>query len=186
MTDMEILRQMIKDSAQVALVDSYDKKMAELTEPQRPNSSVKVFGIPEAAIVIKADEFAPPLSVFRDVKGECKRADFIIVAEADNIKVIICIELKSGRHTVEQEIIQQLKGALCFVGYCKEVGREFWNTPKFLDGYSYRFICIKNISIPKRRTRFDKRIDVHDRPDKMLKISGQRSLQFNHLAGSNR
>ena len=117
---------------------------------------------------------------------ECKRADFVIIADAGSKKVILCIEMKAGKGGTEKEIIQQLKGAQCFVVYCQEIGRSFWNIPDFLAGYRYRFISIKEISISKRPTRFDTRIDAHDRPDQMLKISGQRHLQFDHLAGRER
>jgi hypothetical protein len=183
MSDFVILQEMIKDAATVPLVDKYDRKIVTLAEPQHTHSSVTIAGIPDDAVVIKADVFNPPTSVFNDTMGECKRADFVIIADADNKKVILCIEMKAGKGGTEREIIQQLKGAQCFVAYCREIGRAFWNTPNFLAGYRYRFVSIRESSISKRPTRVDTKTDAHDRPDQMLKISGRRFLQFNHLAG---
>lgn len=187
MTDLDILRQMIKGSASVPLEDSNGrKKMVRLTEPQHRASVVIIAGLPDDAIVIKADAFTPPTSVFSDTKGECKRADFVVIADSGDKKVILYIEMKARKGGTETEIIQQLKGAHCFVAYCQEIGRFFWDAPTFLADYRYRFISVREISISKRPTRFDKKVDVHDRPDRMLKISGQRHLQFDHLAGRER
>lgn len=186
MTDLDILSEMIKGSASLPLVDSYGRKTVTLSEPQHPSSVVTIAGLPDDTIVIKADIFTPPTAVFNNTKGECKRADFVVIADSGNRKVVLCIEMKAGKGETEREIIQQLKGAHCFVVYCQEIGRAFWDAPDFLTGYHYRFISIREISISKRPTRFDKKVDTHDRPDKMLKISGQRHLQFDHLAGRER
>jgi hypothetical protein len=186
MSDLDILRQMIKDSVRLQPVDHHRKKMIELTEPQHPNSSVTISGLPDDTIVIKADAFGSPGTVFNGLHGECKRADFVIIADNGDKKMILCIEMKAGKGGSEKEIIQQLAGARCFVVYCREIGRLFWNTPDFLNGYKYRFASIKNISIAKQPTRLEKQRQINDRPESMLKISGKRSLQFNQLAAGNR
>jgi hypothetical protein len=183
MSDLDILRQMIKDSVQLQPVDHYGRKMIELTEPQHPNCSVTISGLPDDTIVIKADAFSSPSTVFNGSKGECKRADFVIIAHDGDKKTILCIELKAGEGGLEKEIIQQLAGAQCFVVYCQEIGRLFWDEKNFLKGYKYRFVSIKNISIAKRPTRFDTPRQVNNQPKLMLKISGQRSLPFNQLTG---
>ncbi len=131
MPDLDILRQMIKDDAKISLSDNYGKWKVELTEPQHSDSSVCICGLPDDAVVIKADAFKSPDMVFNGSKGECKRADFVIVAAAANKKVILCIEMKATKGS-EKEIIQQLKGAQCFVAYCQEVGKVFWNHETFL------------------------------------------------------
>jgi hypothetical protein len=91
--------------------------------------------------------------------------------------------MKAGRGGTEKEIIRQLKGAQCFVAYCREIGQSFWDHQNFLKEYEYRFVSIRNISIPKKTTRPSSRSPLHDRPDRMLKISSPKGLQFNHLAG---
>lgn len=182
MPDLAILHQMIKDSAKVPLLDNHSKKSVVLSEPQHPDSSVMIAGMPDNAIVIKADAFKSPDTIFNGSQGECKRADFVIVANTGNKKSIVFIEMKAKKCS-EKEIIQQLSGARCFIGYCQEIGKLFWKQPNFLAGYSFRFISIGHTSIPKRRTRIDPPTNVHDRPDRMLKISSPHRLQFDQLAG---
>lgn len=186
MSDINILHEMIKDAARVSFVDNYGKKQVKLDEPQFPGHSVTIHGMPNNAVVIKADTFTSPGSVFKCSHGECKRADFVIIADGgDKKKVIICIEMKATKGT-EKEIVQQLKGAQCFVAYCREIGKLFWNQSNFLNDFVYRFVSIGNISISKKRSRIDPSKDIHDRPDKMMRISSPHRLEFNHLAGVNR
>jgi len=182
MPDLAILHQMIKDGAKVPLLDKHGKKSVVLSEPQHPGSSVTIAGMPDNAIVIKADAFTPPKSVFNGLKGECKRADFVIVANTGNKKSIVCIEMKATK-APEKEVIQQLSGAKCFIVYCQEIGKSFWKQQDFLVGYSFRFISIGHTSIPKRPTRIDPSAGVHDHPDRMLKISSSHRLQFDQLVG---
>lgn len=184
MSDFAILHQMIKDAVKVSLVDNDGKKQVTLIEPQHANSSVTIVGMPDDTIVIKADAFKSPDTVFNGSQGECKRADFVIVAGAGNKKVILCIEMKATKG-LEKEIVQQLKGAQCFVAYCREIGKVFWNQGDFLHKYKQLFISISHTSISKQRTRFTRPTGgVHDRPDRMLKISSPHHLEFNHLAGA--
>lgn len=186
MSDFAVLREMMQDAAVLPMVDSHGQKEVQLTEAQYPTSEITIAGLPQETVVIRSDTFVPPKAVFQDSMGECKRADFVVIANAGNKKVILCIEMKAGKGGPEKEIIQQLKGAYCFVVYCREIGRSFWDMPDFLADYRYRFISIREVSISKRPTRFDTRLDAHDRPDQMLKITGQKRLQFNHLVGRER
>lgn len=183
MSDISILQEMIQTTATVSLEDSYNKKKITLEEPPPAGYSVTIHGMPndDEVIVIKADTFSSPNSVFQGEHCECKRADFAIIADTENKKVIIFIEMKAGQGGSEKEIIQQLKGARCFVTYCREIGQSFWEQKNFLDGYEYRFVSIRNISISKRPTRSSIRTPKHDQPEKMLKITSPKGLQFNHL-----
>lgn len=183
MPDLAILHKMIKESAKVPIQDADGKKTVTLTEPQQPGSSVTIAGLPDDAIVIKADAFKSPDAVFTGSQGECKRADFIIVAARGNKKTIVCIEMKATKDS-EKEIVQQLNGAKCFVSYCQKIGEVFWQQPDFLKGYAHRYVSIGHTSIPKRKTRIDRAGGVHDRPDRMLKISFPHRLQFDQLAGA--
>jgi hypothetical protein len=183
MSDIAILREMIQTTATVSLEDHHSKKKVTLEEPYPADYSVTIHGMPndDKVIVIKADTFSSPNAVFQGKYGECKRADFVIVADTGNNKVIICVEMKAGRGGSEKEIIQQLKGAKCFVTYCQEIGKSFWVQQNFLDMYKYRFISIRNISISKRSTRSSAQTPKHDRPEQMLKITSPKGLQFNSL-----
>ncbi|MEA5582914.1 hypothetical protein VB620_16380 [Nodularia harveyana UHCC-0300] len=184
MSDIAILKQIIKETATVPLEnDSHGNKIVKLQEADLPNCFVTIRGIPDEdeIIVIKADQFKSPDTVFIGSKGECKRADFVIVADTHTKKVIVCIEMKAKRTTSKEwEIIQQLRGAQCFIAYCQKIGKEFWGQPKFLDSYVYRFVTIRNINIHKKTTR-KKETEYHDSPERMLKISSPHYLQFNHL-----
>ena len=107
MSDITILKQIIQNTARVPLEeDVYGKRKVILTETNPPNYSVTINGIPDddQVIVIKSDNFVEPKAVFQGSKGECKRADFVIVANTEKKKVIFCIELKSGNPD-NQEII---------------------------------------------------------------------------------
>lgn len=183
MSDIAILQEMIKNTATVPL---HGEKVI-LQESELSDCSVTIHGMPndDEVFVIKADTFKSPDTVFNGGRGECKRADFIIVANTKTKKVIICIELKKTRGA-EKEIIQQLIGAKCFIAYCQEIGKVFWEHGGFLNSYQYRFVSIRGISLPKKKTRIDRTVGIHDRPDRMLKISSPNYLEFNHLAGGSR
>lgn len=184
-SDIDILKQMIKPTATVPLEYQKHKKVVKLTEPS-DSYEVTIYGMPDddRVIVIKVDAFRTPTTVFQGNRGECKRADFVIIADTDKKKVIICIEMKGGKKTSkEKEIIQQLKGAECFVAYCQAIGQLFWEQQNFLSAYEYRFVSIKDIKIAKEKTKFYRKTDSHDRPENMLKISSPHYLQFNYLIG---
>jgi hypothetical protein len=182
MSDIEVLHEMIKPAAKISLVGDGNKKTVTLNEPQQPKSTVTIVGIPESAIVIKVNLFRSPDTVFVGTKGECKRADFIIVADSLHKKSIVYIEMKLTRDS-EKEIMQQLTGARCFMTYCQNLGKEFWERPEFLNDYNHRFVSIKHTGTQKRKTRHDRPTENHDSPARMLKISSPHRLEFNQLAG---
>lgn len=105
---------------------------------QYPQSLTKICGLPDNAIVIKVDAFTAPDAVFAGSHDECKRADYVIISDAAGKKVIVYIEMKARKGS-EKAIIQQLKGAQCFIMYCREIGRSFWKKQNFLEGYRHRF-----------------------------------------------
>lgn len=186
MTDIELLEQMIKDEAKVALEDKYGKRHVTLIDPQCPGGFVAITGVPDNAIVIKADSFKAPDSIFTCEKGECKRADFVIVADSGQKKVILCIEMKQTKDSAK-EVVQQLTGTLCFISYCKEIGRLFWKNPDFLKDYEYRFVSIGHLSIDIRKTEVTREAGIHDRPDRMMKIRWpNRRTEFNKLVGKSK
>ncbi|HIK12481.1 MAG TPA: hypothetical protein IGS52_19855 [Oscillatoriaceae cyanobacterium M33_DOE_052] len=183
MSDIAILKEMINQSATVPLLDKYGKKQVILREPAPANYAVTIYGMPndDDVIIIKADAFISNKAFFQGKQGECKRADFVIIADTGQKKVIVCLEMKWGKGGTEAEIIHQLKGAQCLVTYCREIGRSFWNLPNFMKDYVYRFVSIRDISIAKKPTRSPSNTPTHDRPDKMLKISSPHHLTFDSL-----
>ncbi len=178
--DIEILQEMLISASQVPLQQAPGKAPSvQLTDFQN-NSSAVIRGLPHDSIVIRAEDFEDSLAVFGGSKGERKRADFVIVSQSKK-KWIVCIEIQQGDYKASSEVIQQLKGAHCFVTYCKCIGKEFWSERKFLEGYEIRYVSLVYTGMDKRRTRSrqGKRLS-HDRPENYLKISG-RSHHFQDL-----
>mgnify|MGYP007058257523 FL=1 len=178
MSDMEILSELILESALIPHENEYGKPVIKLQEAGVKGSVSCIRNIPSDSIVIKADEFPAPKTFFKGDKGECKRADFIIISEEK--KVILYVELKAGAKDASH-IVKQLKGASCVISYCKEIGKQFWSEARFLDGYAHRYIGMVNLSISKKPSRH-KSAPLHDSPESFLKISSPRNLQFNQLA----
>ncbi len=170
-----------------------EKKTVVLKEPgnqQQSAYSLQIRNAPDNTIAFKADAFPPPKSIFKNSKGECKRADFIVIAHTDKANWIVYIEMKSGKGGSKNEIIQQLLGAQCLVAYCRAIGRGFWREPQFLQekDYQQRFIRVRSIStrIPKRPTRTPPESGQHDTPERMLKINApaKNTLEFRQLVGT--
>ncbi|WP_089724141.1 hypothetical protein [Candidatus Thiosymbion oneisti] len=180
MMDMDILSQMIRDTALVPLQEDYGKPLVRLREPQAPDSSATIRSLPADAIVIKVDAFRSPDDIFKGLHGECKRADYVIISAER--KCILYIEIKRTKDAWNQ-IVKQLMGTQCFIKYCQEVGKVFWDESSFLAGYKNRFISIGHTNIAKRKTRITRIEKQHDTPDRAMKIDWPNYLQFNRLAG---
>ena len=190
MSDLAILRELIKKEAIVSPTNTHDGKQTATLEETDDRGvllySVEIKGIPKDAIIIKADEFPAPKPIFNNTKGECRRADFAIVINSTAGNFILYIEMKEGEDSIKK-IIDQLKGAKCFMGYCREIVRAFWQKRDFLGaGYESRFVIIRKIkmSMAKRPTRPTVSIPkggLNDRPDNALRISGKESLHFREL-----
>jgi len=180
MQDMDILSQMIKGAALVQQEEEYGKPLVKLSEPQAPDSKATIRNLPADAMVIKVDAFRSPDEVFNGENGECKRADYVIISAEK--KCIIYIEMKRTKDEWNQ-IVKQLLGSQCFIKYCQEIGKCFWNEGDFLSGYKSRFISIGHTSIAKRKTRITRKVKRHDTPNQAMKIDWPNYLQFNLLAG---
>lgn len=185
MPEIEVLHQMIQEAVKVPLEpDEYDVLTVTLAEPQCPDSVVHIRKMPEQAVVISLDEHWALEGMFTHEKGQCKRADYVIIADTGVHKVIIYIEIKrasSSRTTV----VQQLTGARCFVAYCRELARAraFWDQPNFLEEYVERFVYIgqTNTRINKRPTRMKPESGVHNCPEKLLKLTAPHYVTLQRL-----
>jgi hypothetical protein len=121
MDDASILVQLIKPAATVPLLDEYGKCVLILREPQAIDSVVTVRNVPTDTIAIKVDAFTAPDAVFNGLQGECKRADYVLISPER--RTVIYIEIKRTRDGFSG-IVKQLKGAQCFVNYCRDIGRK--------------------------------------------------------------
>ena len=182
--DITILQEMLNTGAQVPLQQSAGSTSVKLKDKQA-KTSVEIADLPHDSIVIRAEAFKPP-TVFKGSKGERRRADFVIVSIAATEKWIICIETQAGTGKDPEDVEQQLRGAECFIGYCKCIGKSFWQSERFLEDYQHRFVSISGININKQSTRFyQPRNQVrgisHDSPDAFLEILARQSLYFDEL-----
>jgi hypothetical protein len=150
-----------------------------LREPAPANYHITIEGMPndDEVIIIKVDEFKSPDTIFYGTYGECKRADFVIIAETSRKKVILCIEMKAGQGGTTTDILHQLEGAKCFAAYCREIGQTFWGNEKFLINYEHRFVSIKNIKLSKTKPLVI--TDISSKA-KLIMRSGK-TFQFNDL-----
>ena len=175
---------MLSAGAQVPLQQAQGKCSVILKDKQA-KTTVEITELPHHSIVIRAEAFKPP-TVFKGSKGERRRADFVIVSNMAGEKWIICIETQAGTGKDPEDVEQQLRGAQCFIGYCKCIGKSFWQSEKFLDDYQYRFVSISGININKQSTGFYRpgnqvREKSHDSPDTFLEILARQSLSFGEL-----
>jgi hypothetical protein len=181
MSDMEILSELIKVTALVSLQGDPNKPRVILQEPEAPDSTATISYLPSDAFVIKVDAFRSPGDIFNGNMGECKRADYVIISPRK--KCVLYIELKRTKDDWKQ-IVKQLMGAQCFVKYCQEIGKSFWNEEDFLQDYKHRFITIGHTSVSKRPTRISNNTHVNDSPDKAMKLDWPKNLPFNMLIGA--
>ena len=183
MPDIETLNTMIHTDAKVPLVNCYDKASVVLKEDKAPDSTVKIKGLPQNAVVIKIDDAFKNDQFFSGSKGECKRADYAIIADTGKKKRILYIELKKTSDQLNN-VIKQLKGAECVLAYCCRIASVFYEKPTFLEDYEPRFIAFAHTgALKKRKTRTILSGSVHDTPDNVMKIDWPANIQFNRLAG---
>ena len=184
MNEITILQEMLSDGAQVPLQQTAGK-LSVMLKDKEGKTNVEIANLPNESIVFKSDYFKPP-NIFRGSKGERRRADFVIVSSGEIGNWIICIETQKRAGKDPEYVEQQLRGTQGLIGYCQCIGKSFWQSAAFLDGYEYRYVSIVNINIDKQSTRAYKpkrqsgKI-VHDSPDTFREILGHQTLYFNEL-----
>ena len=186
--DIEILQDMLSSAVRVPLQQEGQNKPSVQLIDEQAATTVEIKGLPYESIVIRAEDFENPLTIFNGSKGERKRADFVIVSNEEQGKWIICIETQAGNVKSEGHVVAQLKGAKCFITYCKCIGVSFWESVEFLDGYEYRFVSMANINSNKgtKKTRpysphLQSKGKLHDTPEAFLKFLQSPSLYFRKL-----
>ncbi len=175
MNDIEILREMLvcNNDVQVPLQQGQGRSLSvELTDKQA-DPTVRITGLPDDSIVIRAETFEAPCCFFKGSQGERRRADFVIVSDNGNQKKwIICIEIQTQDSKTARHVTEQLKGAICVVKYCQSIGKEFWEENDFLNDYEFRFISMVHTSINKKGTQYKVPNSLWDSPEKFWKIPG--------------
>lgn len=172
-------------------VVSFKKKSVDLIEKDEQDNIVTSFTVrdlPADSIVIKADKFPSPRNFFIGTRGENKRADFIIISEEKTRKWIVYVEMKKGDSSTRKEIIQQLKGAQCVIGYCESVVEKFYNEKTgFLNEYKPRFIHAKKIKTTNKKKTVlpglgPKKHETPESPFKLL-YNDKQKFPFRKLVG---
>ena len=182
MNDIQILREMLNPDAQVMLQSRQGRPSVELTDSQS-GTTVEIKGLPHDSVVIKADLFKGPFPVFdEDLEDIRKRADFVIVSNDEHgRKWIVCIETKGGNKP-KTRIVAQLKGAKCFISYCQCIGKSFWQSTDFLEGYCNRFVSIDRLNLKKRGTKLShQKQTLHNQPENFKKFSRISEVHFGRL-----
>ncbi len=195
-SDFIVLQEMLTQSMIIPLEENpYGKKQVTLKEDNQVNYSLVISNLPDDVLVLNIDKFKinDLKAVFqkcgdnsKESKGVCARADFAIIAAMDTKKIIIFIEMKRSSNSLEREVIAQLRGAQCFIEYCKSIGRVFWEKHDFLRGYEYYFVQIKNLQSSSKKQNRSKRNceQLHNRAENMLKISNPHYITLKHLTST--
>lgn len=176
-----MLQKMLLPDVQVVLQAGRKSSSVELTD-SISDTTVKIKGLPSDSIVIKADCFKGPFAVFKKGLDIRKRADFVIVSiDERGKKWVIYIETKGG-NKLKKRIVAQLKGAKCFISYCKCIGQSFWQSTDFLEGYCNRFVSIDRLNLKKRGTKLSHRKQaLHNQPENFKKFSRISEVHFGRL-----
>ncbi|MHB1697464.1 MAG: hypothetical protein ACYCSQ_05115 [bacterium] len=181
---IKILEEMIKDDAQEKVQTESNRRIIVLSESDpAAKYSVKIINVPDECVAIKFDSSISLQSIFSGVKGECKRADYIIAIRKKRKDFIIVIELKAGECD-NSEVIQQLKGGKCFAEYLSQVTKSFYDYQPNSNEPEYRFVILYKINIPKKGTkpfRLGDGSNIHNQPHNALKISSAKSISLNRL-----
>ena len=177
MDAVRALKRLINKHAIVPLKNDGDKYSFKLTERQ-PNYGLTVYDCPADTFVFMCDDkFPSPNKIFRGDKGECKRADYIIVSS--EIKNIVIIELKhSKQSSTKGDVVSQLKGANCLLEYCESVISSFWGDKGLFVGFETKYI--KYIHRSRKRSFKTETMAKNDSPDK-FRIIYEKSVPFNML-----
>lgn len=173
---------MLHPTSLITLQDHYDFKKVRLTESQATDSYIEIHKIPQDAFVIDLDRAFNNQHLFQGSRGECKRADYLIISES--AERILFIEMKRSSAKAKH-IVEQLRGALCAFEYCQIIAREFFEEAEFLNHYPRRFISIRHTGGEKRKTEIERTAAIgayHCTPDQHLKVSWANSIQFKKLA----
>jgi len=195
MHDMDILRELIREQARVPVKNHNGENTVKLKEPgngQQKGYAIEIKDIPDGTIVINLDKnFKEQDKIFgRTQRGILRRADFVLFANEADDNWIVYIEMKRSKFD-EEDICQQLKGAKCFVIYCRAIGKIFWEQESFLQNWKERFVGIVCTNLNTTATRPPKPNsdscdeDEHDKPENMLRISAPEGseLLFRKLVG---
>ncbi len=178
----DLTDKMVQRKARMPLSKEHGKYRVELTEPGCADSSVTIRHLPDRCIVIKLDSCVDLNAIFNGSLGECKRSDYVIVADHRGELVVVYIEMKRTK-AAWKAVCQQLSGSHCFIQYMQTLGKTFGKQGDYLQGAKHRFVCYGHTGPRKRKTKITRQAAIHDTPEKALKIDNPNYVQFAMIAG---
>jgi hypothetical protein len=177
----ELIGRLIRLEARISLTDNYGRSMAVLQEPGCTSEAV-IYNVPNGAIVVKLDANLDIGKLFCGSYGECKRSDFLVIAEKDSKIIFLHIEMKLTRANAG-DIEHQLRGSHCFVQYMREIGKAFAKHNTFLTQAVHRFVSIRHTGPRKRKTKIERSSGQNNLPERAMKISSPNHVEFANICG---
>ena len=180
--DIEKLKELLHPDAIVNRFKDGDTRwMVLLDEKKAQESHIFVGGIPDNTVVFNLDDrFSAPDRIFGGKQKECCRSDYVFVTDDTDGKYVICAEVKSGDDDISH-IKNQLRGSTAFVAYCKAILCQFWQYKFLLDQYEFHYVAFAHTTKKGTITTPVCVQPPNTSVNMMLRLSGQKIYQFNHL-----
>jgi len=192
-SDIDIVSKLFRKAI---VIGSKKSKLSGFTPPNyvklidNLGLEVQIDYVPKKAIIIDLDKiilfkYLPEIFNCKAKIGNCKYADYIIFCEMEKDNFILYLEIKHRKIDQESfelvDIEKQLRGAKCFVRYCQELGKQFYEKKFFLENYKEQFIVISDIN-EKQSTYYEKpkKRKVSNDPRRPKIIYGPK-INFNQL-----
>lgn len=187
MGELDVLKQLLKQNLLVDISDKGGIRSVTLRErdSQAKLKTVCVGGLPEGTVVLATDNCRPGSSLFRSSLGECRRCDYVILAQTKRKGgVAVLIELKSWPGSGESKTPQaaesteaecakkcgeKFKATECILDYCDAALDRFHNQTALLKHYHKHYFVVfyKAPHLEKKPTRLER--PPNDKPDCFLK-----------------
>ena len=167
MPDTAILSKMFLDVIKVKR-NIANPNSVTLKEKSNKAYSIDFVNLPNKLIVLDFDKNFRNDSYFQNTNGIRTRADYIFISPED--KRIFYIEMKYRKQELSH-VACQLKGAKCFIEYCRWIGMQFWENAEFLKNYSEHYVLICRRAKDKRRTSpYKLKVSSAQKPQKLRGI----------------
>ncbi len=178
------LKELFAESLYVSTFLEYGRNCVRLKETRKNAGlrDVTIRDLPTNSIVLNIDKFAQPKTLFKGKMGECKRCDYILLLTGEKQKILLFVEMKSGRFN-KAEVQQQFKGAECVIDYCEAVLERFHGQNGLLKSYEKRFVIFYKPSLAKRPTQPFARPVKNDSPETALKYPSPHNPSLKKLLG---
>ncbi len=182
MSEFDVLDELFRPSARIPIDATQTRPRITLTEPQMPQSSVEIVNVPSDLIAVNLDDNFHLDSIFQSETGRgfCKRSDYLLISVQH--RCALFLEMKTSNAS-SSDLRKQFQGGECFLDFCDSIVKSFFDED-FLSNYVKRFAALLDTVTAKRPTQ-EKRPPLNDAPATMLRLKGQKRIQFNQLARLN-